>query len=190
MQRDENATDGPDIDLGVVVLLEEDEFGRTVPARHHVLRQLPLHAGGTVTPHARASHITLGVETVDGSYLRFLLLLVLQIHLASETEVDDLQLALGVDEDVGGLQVAMHDVRALHVQKTAEQLIDDELDVVRSPPRNSLGVPDNAREIPASILLDRPQILKRGWIRRDEHVSGMTSIQQTHSNLQMFGWLH
>ena len=190
MQRDENATDGPDIDLGVVVLLEEDEFGRTVPARHHVLRQLSFHAGGTVTPHARASHITLGVETVDGSYLRFLLLLVLQIHLASETEIDDLQLALGVDEDVGGLQVAMHNVRALHVQKTAEQLIDDELDVVRSPPRNSLGVPDNAREIPASILLDRPQILKRGWIRRDEHVSGMTSIQQTHSNLQMFGWLH
>ena len=41
MQRDENATDGPDIDLGVVVLLEEDELGRAVPARddvfsHHI----------------------------------------------------------------------------------------------------------------------------------------------------------
>lgn len=190
MQRDENATDGPDIDLGVVVLLEEDEFGRTVPARHHVLRQLPLHAGGTVTPHARASHITLGVETVDGSYLRFLLLLVLQIHLASETEVDDLQLALGVDEDVGGLQVAMHDVRALHVQKTAEQLIDDELDVVRSPPRNSLGVPDNAREIPASILLDRPQTSERVWIWRNEDIAGMKSTKCTYSNLLILGWLH
>ena len=41
----EDAAHGPHVDGGVVVLLEEDQFRGTVPTRHHVLRQLPLHGG-------------------------------------------------------------------------------------------------------------------------------------------------
>ena len=56
MQRDENATDGPDIDLGVVVLLEEDEFGRAVPARDDVFSH---HIGVLL-------HSTRETEVADG----------------------------------------------------------------------------------------------------------------------------
>ena len=188
--RYEDAADRPDVDLRVVVLLKENEFWRAVPARHHVLRQLSLHAGGTVAPHACASHVTLRRRRWSEDYLGLLLFLVLQIHLAGETEVDDLQLALCVDEDVGGLQVAVHDVRALHVQESAEKLIDDELDVLGPPSRDPLVVLHHAREVPATILLDRPQILERARIWRNEHVSGMRPFQKANSSLQMFGWSH
>lgn len=46
---------------------------------------------------------------------RLLLLSVLVVHLSRQAEVDDLQLAFVVDQDVGGLEIAMDDVCALAV---------------------------------------------------------------------------
>ena len=119
----EDAADGPHVDLGVVVLLQENELGRAVPARHHVLRQLPLHRR-FLAQHTRALHVVLRVE--GGEWLRESLWLpVLGVHLARETEDDDLNVALAVYQDVGGLQVAVDQVPALHVEQAAEELVQE-----------------------------------------------------------------
>ena len=57
----EDAAHGPHVDGGVVVLLEEDQFRGTVPTRHHVLRQLPLH-GGLLPETASVLHVTLAMR--------------------------------------------------------------------------------------------------------------------------------
>ena len=45
----EDAAHGPHVDGGVVVLLQEDQFGRAVPARDDMLGQLAMDVGGLRT---------------------------------------------------------------------------------------------------------------------------------------------
>ena len=51
-----------------------------------------------------------------------LLFLVLLVHLTRQTEIDDLHLALGVHEDVRGLEVAMHEITALAVSSSRHRI--------------------------------------------------------------------
>ena len=44
----ENAAGGPHVDRRVVRFLHQDQLGRAVPARDHVLRELALGVGGTL----------------------------------------------------------------------------------------------------------------------------------------------
>jgi hypothetical protein len=46
-----------------------------------------------------------------------------------ETEVTDLELAVGVDQKVTGLQVSMEDVGGVDILETAEDLVDEGLEV-------------------------------------------------------------
>ena len=111
----EDAAHRPHVDLRVVVLLEEDQLGRAVPARDHVLGELTLQLRLTVAPQSRSRHVALGMSGGRIANSRLLLLSVLVVHLARQAEVDDLQLAFVVDQDVGGLEIAMDDVCALAV---------------------------------------------------------------------------
>ena len=111
----EDAAHRPHVDLRVVVLLEEDQLGRAVPARDHVLGELALQLRLTVAPQSRSRHVALGMSGGRIANSRLLLLSVLIVHLARQAEVDDLQLAFVVDQDVGGLEIAMDDVCALAV---------------------------------------------------------------------------
>lgn len=69
-------------------------------------------------------------------------------HLTRQPKVDDLHVALAVNEHVGGFEVAMDQIRTLrlitrirthlHVEQTAEDLIQNTLDVLVAPTRDAL----------------------------------------------------
>ena len=119
----QDAAHRPHVDLRVVVLLQQDQLRRAVPARHHVLRELPLESGLAVSPQAGARHVVLEMIGARDDHSRFLLLAVLVVHLTGESKVNDLELAFVVDENVGRLQIAVHNVRTLSVtQKQKEHL--------------------------------------------------------------------
>ena len=52
---------------------------------------------------------------------RFLLLAVLVVHLTGESKVNDFELAFVVDENVGRLQIAVHNVRTLSVTQQQKE---------------------------------------------------------------------
>lgn len=55
----QNASDRPDVDLRVVVVLQQDQLRGAVPARHDVLRQLPIDRRLGLAPGARARNVAL-----------------------------------------------------------------------------------------------------------------------------------
>ena len=57
--------------------------------------------------------MSLGMNGRKRHYPGFAMLRVLVVHLAGQAEIDDFDVALAVDEDVGRLEVAMHNVPAL-----------------------------------------------------------------------------
>ena len=67
----------------------------------------------------------------------------MRIHLSRKTEIDDLHVALAVDEDVGGLQVAVDQVPALHIEESAEELVEERLHVALAPPVDALVIPND-----------------------------------------------
>ena len=79
----EDAADGPHVDLLVVVLLAEDDFGRAIPPGHHVF-------GEGVGE--------LGVAISELFYA------------PSQPEIANFQVTVSIDEQVAGLNVPMHDV--------------------------------------------------------------------------------
>lgn len=96
-------------------------------------------------------------------YAGFAMLLVLLVHLPGEAEIDDFDVALAVDEDVRGLQVAMHNVAALllaisktkylQIEKTAEHLVHDGANVALAPVRDAFRVTKKAVKVPPAIFL-------------------------------------
>ena len=102
------------------------------------------------TPAPSTSSYMSSGERGYASLFRFF---VLGIHLARKAEIDDLHVAFAVDEDVGGLQVAVHQVPALHVEESAEELVEERLHVALTPSADALVVPNDLRKVPSSILL-------------------------------------
>lgn len=98
-QLGENAADRPHVDSLGVALEAQHNFWCTVPPRSHVFRHV--------------SSVLLGV---NGETTR-------------ETEIANLELAVGVDEEVTGLQVAVKDIGGVDVLETAEDLVDERLEV-------------------------------------------------------------
>lgn len=84
----EDAADGPDVDGGGVVGGVEQQLGRPVPPRHHVLRH----------------HVALRRRP-------------------REAEVADLEVAVGVQQQVAGLQVPVDHVRRVDVLEPPQQLV-------------------------------------------------------------------
>ena len=92
-----------------------------------------------------------------------LLFLVLLVHLARQTEVDDFHLALRVHEDVGGLEIAVDEIAALalnfvfhrylHIQQATEDLVQERLHMLLSPTADALGVAHNLCHIPPPVFL-------------------------------------
>lgn len=48
---------------------------------------------------------------------------------SGETEVADLELAIGVDEKIAGFEISMKDIGGVNVFETAENLVDEGLEV-------------------------------------------------------------
>ena len=84
-------------------------------------------------------------------------------HLTRQPKVDDLHVALAVNEHVRGLEVAMDQIRTLrlitwiwtylHVEQTTEDLVQDTLDVLIAPSRDALPRLQHLGQIPAPVLL-------------------------------------
>lgn len=51
-------------------------------------------------------------------------------HRTHQAKVADAQLAVSVEQEVGGLEVAVHHPRGVQVLQAAQQLVDKELDVL------------------------------------------------------------
>ena len=77
------------------------------------------------SPSTPAPSTSSYVSKGESGYASLFGFLVLGVHLARETEVDDLHVALAVYQDVGGLQVTMDQVPALHVEQAAEKLVQE-----------------------------------------------------------------
>lgn len=126
-----------------------------------MLGELALRVGEVLD--ARIRDVARDEREKKRHYPGFAMLRVLVVHLAGQAEIDDFDVALAVDEDVGRLEVAMHNVPALgsngaglaylEIQKAAEELIHDGTDVGFTPIRNALGVAEQAVKVPASVLL-------------------------------------
>lgn len=82
-----------------VALEAKHNLGRAVPSRGHIFR-----------------HVTCILLRVDG-------------EASGETKIANLQLAVGVDEEVSGLQVTVEDIGRVDVLETAENLVDKRLEV-------------------------------------------------------------
>jgi hypothetical protein len=66
---------------------------------------------------------------------------------AGEAEVADLQVTVLVDEDVAGLQVAVHDAGRVHVLQAAQDLVEEVLDeLLLQRPRGQEAVQVGAEE--------------------------------------------
>ena len=103
-QLGEDASDRPDIDGGPVVLVLDEELGRAVPPRRHILGEVLL-------------------RVLFGD-------IVAKVGAARHPEVGDAQIAVLVDEDVARLEVAVEHVRRVHRLEAAEDLVGEALDVV------------------------------------------------------------
>ena len=133
-----DAADRPHVDGRVVVVLQRDELGSAVPARDDMLRQLALQRFLVGLPDHRVAPLEGAGRGVD---------------LAGQAEIDDFHVAVAVEEDVGRFEIAMNEVRALgvrrgggeylHVEQSAEHLVDDAFDVLVAPTRNALTAPQH-----------------------------------------------
>ena len=82
-----------------VTLETEHDLGRPIPSRGHVL-----------------GHVTRILLWVDREPSR-------------KTKIADLELAVGVDEQVAGLEVAVQHIGRVYVLQSAEDLVDEGLEV-------------------------------------------------------------
>lgn len=97
-----------------VALEREHNLWSTVPSCSYVFRHVP--------------SILLGVDR----------------ETSREAEVANLQLAVGVDEQVSGLQVTVKDISRVDIFQSAQNLVDKGLEVGVG---EGLARPDNSREI-------------------------------------------
>ena len=84
------------------MVLQRDELGSAVPARDDMLRQLALQRLLMRLPDHRVAPL----EGAGGG-----------VDLAGQAEIDDFHVAVAVEEDVGRLEIAMNEVRALGVRR-------------------------------------------------------------------------
>ena len=98
----QDAADAPDVDRFCVLLEGEHDLGRAVPPRRDVF----------------------GHEACLGPR-RFR-----RLHRPGEAEVAHFEVAVGVEEEVGGLEVAVDDVGAVEGLEGAQGLVDEVLGVV------------------------------------------------------------
>lgn len=82
-----------------VALEAQHDLGRTVPSRRDVFR-----------------HITSILLRIDR-------------ETSSQAEITDLQLAVGVNQEITGLEITMQHVRGVYVLQTAENLVNKGLEV-------------------------------------------------------------
>mmetsp|Transcript_1611 Transcript_1611/g.5075 ORF Transcript_1611/g.5075 Transcript_1611/m.5075 type:complete len:351 (-) Transcript_1611:1928-2980(-) len=133
--------------LGVRVsaVAVEDELAEGEPVDALLVRLLRLHLG---------RHVPL--RAADG-----LAAARLRVELGRHPHVDHPQVPLGVDEDVGGLEVAVHDGLLVHVRERAHELPRHEADLLL-PHRLSLVLLEVARErVVGHVLLHHVQELRR-----------------------------
>jgi len=97
----ENASDGPNINSGRVVCEAQHDLRSSVPPSGDVLRHESLVASGLGW---RGSSSRRGIT-------------------ASQPEIADLEFAVGIDEQIAGLQVSVEDIGRVNVLETAECLI-------------------------------------------------------------------
>mmetsp|Transcript_15236 Transcript_15236/g.45277 ORF Transcript_15236/g.45277 Transcript_15236/m.45277 type:complete len:379 (-) Transcript_15236:2214-3350(-) len=133
--------------LGVRVsaVAVEDELAEGEPVDALLVRLLRLHLG---------RHVPL--RAADG-----LAAARLRVELGRHPHVDHPQVPLGVDEDVGGLEVAVHDGLLVHVRERAHELPRHEADLLL-PHRLALVLLEVARErVVGHVLLHHVQELRR-----------------------------
>lgn len=118
----QNASDRPDVDLRVVVVLQQDQFRGAVPASYDVLRQLPIDGRLGLAPGGRARNVALPGREGTGTNARLSLISVLVVHLAREAEVDDFQFTLVVYKDIRWFQITMHNIATLVLRRTPKRL--------------------------------------------------------------------
>ena len=110
----------------------EHDLGRAVPPRRDVLGHQP--RAGLLAAWARR-----------------------RARAAREAEVAHLEVAVGVQEEVGGLEVAVDDVRAVHRLERTERLVHEVL-FARDP---GSGIIVDARRSVQAIRIDQDAVSKR-----------------------------
>lgn len=110
----QNASHRPNIDLRVVVVLQQNEFWRAVPAGHHMLSQLPIDCRLRIAPGGGARNVALPMRTNRGHDSTLALVSILTVHLTRKTKVDDFQFTLVVYKDIRWFQITMHNIATLH----------------------------------------------------------------------------
>jgi hypothetical protein len=109
-----DTTNTPNVNRVRVFVTGQHDFGRTVPARDDVFGQ---QHGSTTA------------------------LLVLVSHAAGESEIANLEIAVGVDQQVGRFEVTMEDFARVNVFESSHDLIDKVLHVIHR--QLLLGVDDS-----------------------------------------------
>lgn len=135
-QLGQDTADRPDVNGLCVALEAEHDFGRAVPA------------GGDVF-----GHVASVLLRVDGKA-------------TGEAEIANLELAVGIDEQVTGLQVAVQDVGGVDVFQTTKNLVDEGLEVGVG---QGLAGADNGRQVALHELLVEVGLVEAAW-PRDVHI--------------------
>jgi hypothetical protein len=128
----EDAADGPDVDGRRVVGGVEQQLGRAVPPRHHVLRH----------------HVAVGGR-------------------ARQPEVADLEVAVGAEQQVAGLEVAVDHAGGVDVLEPAQDLVQEVLAVLL---RQLLPGADDLVEVRLHELHADVHVVERPRDRRRDHV--------------------
>mmetsp|Transcript_116188 Transcript_116188/g.369735 ORF Transcript_116188/g.369735 Transcript_116188/m.369735 type:complete len:359 (-) Transcript_116188:538-1614(-) len=106
-----DAADGPDVDGGGVILLQQDQLGGAVPPGDHVSRQVP------------AVELSLGARQLSP------LLGDLATDRARQAKVTDLHRAILVHQAIRRLQVSVVDARRVEVLDADQQVVQKSVDV-------------------------------------------------------------
>lgn len=148
-----DAAHRPDVNRPRVVSLHQNELRSAIPPRHDMLGQLALHRARLSVPQRGVRRLRSAQCHRSGG----------RAHLTRQPKVDDLHVALAVNEHVRGLEVAMDQIRTLrlitwiwtylHVEQTTEDLVQDTLDVLIAPSRDALPRLQHLGQIPAPVLL-------------------------------------
>mmetsp|Transcript_23154 Transcript_23154/g.53552 ORF Transcript_23154/g.53552 Transcript_23154/m.53552 type:complete len:326 (+) Transcript_23154:631-1608(+) len=128
----EDAADRPDVD-GCGVGLLQDDLWRAVPARHDVLGHLVLERRRCLRRRlalcdlgdalsCRLAGVVFRLVLRAGTRLPPPVAVTAHRHRACKAEVAELESALGRDEDVGGLEVAVDAGQRVHVGERGEHL--------------------------------------------------------------------
>lgn len=117
----EDAAHRPDVNRLRVVLLEEDEFGRTVPSCDHMASELILESLGMgYTDYWLAVVARRGREALSGFRLP---------DSPGEPKVADLHGAVLVNQTVRRLEITVVDTSRMNIFQTDQQIVQQRLDV-------------------------------------------------------------